>query len=131
MSIAEWYGLLRAMHITCAGLSIAGFLRRGSWMLAGSPLLHARATRVLPHIIDTLLLASAVGLLFIIRQAPFANHWLTAKVVLLLAYIGLGTVALKRGRTRRMRATAFVGAVLVFAWIVGVALNRHPLGWFA
>jgi len=131
MSIAEWYAVLRATHITCAALSIAGFLLRGTWMLRGSPLLRARATRILPHIVDTLLLASAIGLLFLINQAPFANHWLTAKVVLLLVYIGLGTVALKRGRTRRVRVVAFAGAVAVFAWIVGIALNRQPLAWFA
>ena len=131
MTIADWYALLRATHITCAGLSIGGFLLRGAWLLRGSPLLHARATRILPHIVDTLLLTSAIGLLFVINQAPFADHWLTAKVVLLLVYIGLGTVALKRGRSRRVRVAAFAGAVAVFAWIVGVAINRHPLGWLA
>ena len=131
MSIAEWYALLRATHVTSAALSIAGFVLRGVWMLAGSPLLRSRAARILPHVVDTVLLASAIGLLFVLDQAPFVHHWLTAKVVLLVLYIGLGTVALKRGRTRAIRTAALLGAVAVFAFIVGVALNHHPLGWFA
>ena len=66
-----------------------------------------------------------------IEQYPFSAGWVTAKVIGLLAYILLGTVALKRGRTRGVRIAAFAAAILVYAWIVSVALSKNPLGWLA
>ena len=110
----------------CAALSIAGFVLRGSWMLADSPMLARRWVRVAPHVVDTVLLASAIALAWMLRAAPFADGWLTAKVFGLIAYIVLGTVALKRGRTRAVRATAFALALLAFAYIVSVAVTKNP-----
>ena len=81
----------------------------------------------MPHLVDTLLLASAVALAVMSHQYPLANGWLTAKVAGLLIYIGLGTVALKRGRTRRVRVTAWLAAQAVFFYIVAVAITRQPL----
>lgn len=119
--------LLKTVHVTCAALSLSGFALRGAWMLRGSPLLHARLTRILPHIIDTTLLGSALWLAFRIEQYPFVHAWLTAKVLALLAYIVLGTVALKRGKTKTVRAVTFVLALAVFLYIVAVARTHNPL----
>ncbi len=77
--------------------------------------------------VDTLLLASAIWMAVASRQYPFVEGWLTAKVIALLAYIGLGTIALSRGRTKRARAIAWLLALAVFGYIVGVALARDPL----
>jgi len=121
------YFALKHIHIACAGLSLGLFMLRGAWMFSGSPLLEARFARVVPHVIDTILLASAIGLMLIIRQYPFVQGWLTAKVVGLLVYIVLGTIALKRGRTRLQRGMAFFAALAVFAWIVLTA--RHHAPW--
>ena len=123
------YFAIKNLHVTCVVLSATGFLLRGLWMVTGSPLLRHKLTRVLPHIIDSLLLLSAIALAVMIQQYPFSAGWVTAKVFGLLAYILLGTVALTRGRTLGMRVAAFVAALLVYAWIVSVALTKNLAGF--
>ena len=125
------YYLIKNLHVTCVVLSAAGFLLRGTWMLTGSALLLHRLTRVLPHLVDSTLLLSAIALAVMIEQYPFSAGWVTAKVIGLLAYILLGTVALKRGRTGGLRLAAFAGAILVYAWIVSVALSKNVAGYLA
>jgi len=127
----EFYLPLRHLHIGCAVLSIALFVLRGALMLAGSPWQRHLVLRYLPHAVDTVLLMSALVLTTVVRQYPFANGWLTAKVVLLTVYVGLGSIALRRGRTRRVRIVALAGALLVVAFLVSVARAHHPLGLFA
>lgn len=117
---------LKLIHVSAVYLSGAGFVLRGMWMLMGSPLLKARLTRILPHIVDTVLLGSAILLALRIYQYPFTHGWLTAKVLALLLYIVLGTVALKRGRTRRLRIVSFVLALATFLYILAVAVTRNP-----
>ena len=121
------YYALKHFHMTCAGLSGALFLLRGVWMLRASAMLQQKWVRIAPHVVDTLLLASAITLAVWSHQYPGQQPWLTAKVVALIAYIVLGTVALKRGRTRAVRVAAFAGALLVFAYIVMVAVTKTPL----
>jgi uncharacterized membrane protein SirB2 len=87
--------------------------------------------RYLPHVVDTVLLTSALMLTTVIHQYPFAASWLTVKVVLLVVYIVLGSIALKRGRTRRVRAWAFIAALATVAFLLTVARTHHPLGIFA
>lgn len=125
------YYLIKNLHVTCVVLSAAGFLLRGTWMLTGSALLLHRLTRILPHLVDSTLLLSAIVLAVMIQQYPFSAGWVTAKVIGLLAYILLGTVALKRGRTRGVRIAAFAAAILVYAWIVSVALSKNIAGYLA
>ena len=125
------YLALKHFHITCVVLSGAGFVLRGAWALAGSPLARARLTRVLPHVVDSCLLLSAIALAWMAGQYPFVHGWLTAKIVGLLAYIGLGMLALKPGRAMAVRAGAFVAALATFSWIVSVALSKNPAGWLA
>ena len=125
------YLAIKHLHVTCVVLSGFGFLLRAVWMLAGSPKLHARLTRIVPHIVDTVLLASAIALSVMAAQYPFVDGWITAKVLGLIAYIVLGTIALKRGRNLRTRLVALAGAVATFAWIVSVALSKSPAGFFS
>ena len=94
-------------------------IRNSLKSLRGSPLLAHRLTRTLPHVVDTLLLGSAIAMAVMSGQYPFAQPWLTAKLMGLLAYIGFGTVALKRGRTPAIRARFFVLALLAYAYIAG------------
>lgn len=124
------YLLIKHLHVTCVALSGLGFCLRGVWMLRESPLLQRRMARIAPHVIDSLLLASAVTLAVMSHQYPFAQGWLTAKLGGLLAYIGLGTMALKRGKTKAQRTVFFGLALLAFGYIVGVALSRNPLIFF-
>ncbi|MGB8545061.1 MAG: SirB2 family protein [Azonexus sp.] len=121
------YLALKHLHVTCVVLSGLGFALRGWWMLNDSSLLRARLTRVVPHVVDTLLLGSALLMAWQSSQYPFAQGWLTAKFFGLLAYILCGTMALKRARTKGRRVVFLVLALLAYAYIVGVALARNPL----
>jgi uncharacterized membrane protein SirB2 len=119
------YLLIKHLHITCAVVSGSFFVLRGVWMLRQSELLQRRWVRVVPHVVDTALLGSALTMVALSGQYPLVLPWLTAKVLALLVYIVLGTVALKRGRTRAARSAALVGAILAFGYIVAVALSRQ------
>lgn len=122
------YQTLKAIHVGCVVASIAGFVARYLLMLADSPVLAARALRVVPHVVDTLLLASALAMAWQLSLNPLRELWLGAKIVALLAYIVLGAVALRRGRSRRARSLAGAAAILVFAYIVSVALTKSVYG---
>ena len=119
------YLTIKHLHITFAILSGSFFLLRGLWMLLDSPMLQRRWVKVVPHAVDTLLLASALVLVFWSGQYPFVQAWLTAKVLALIAYIVLGTIALKRGKTKGVRTFALLAALATFAYIVAVALTRQ------
>lgn len=121
------YLLITQTHVTCAVLSYAGFLVRGIGMMREAAWLRRRWVKVLPHVVDTMLLLSALALAVTLQQYPFVHPWLTAKVVALALYIALGMVALGRGGTRPVRIAAWIAAQVVFGYIVLVALTRHPL----
>ena len=121
------YTALKTLHLATIAVTLALFVLRGAWMMADSPRLQARWVRIVPHLNDTLLLASGFGLAIMLGQYPLVNGWLTAKLVALIVYIVLGTVALKRGKTRRTRIAAWVAALLVFGYIVAVAVTHDPL----
>ncbi len=121
------YTTLKVLHLGSVGLSICGFTARGMLMLVESPLIWNRWVRTLPHIVDTLLLISGLWMAVLINQYPGSSDWLTAKLVALLAYIGLGFIALRLGRTKRVRLSAFCGALLCFAYLALVALYKKPL----
>ena len=87
------YPTLKLIHVSCVAISYTLFVLRGVWMLLQSPLLQQRWVRVAPHVVDTALLASAIAMAVTIRQYPLVAGWLTAKVVALFCYIGLGMMA--------------------------------------
>jgi uncharacterized membrane protein SirB2 len=121
------YGTLKAIHVGAVATTYALFVLRGVWMIRGSLRLQDRWVKIVPHAVDTVLLASAIALSVMARQYPFMSAWLTAKVLALVLYIGLGTIALKRGRSMRTRVTAWIAAQLSLLYIVSVALTRDPL----
>ena len=122
---------LKYLHVTCVVLSISGYLLRGVWMMRASPWLQKKWVRIAPHVIDTVLLGSAILLAIEIQQYPFVQGWLTAKVLALAAYIVVGAIGLKYGRTKKIRIAAWLGAVAIFAYIVLVALTRQVLPFVA
>ncbi|CUI03151.1 SirB2 family protein [Massilia antarctica] len=121
------YLAVKHLHMSCAALSIGLFALRGVWMLRGSPQLAQRWVKIAPHLVDTVLLASALTMVVWSGQYPFVQSWLGAKVVALVVYIVLGAVALKPGRPKQVRAIAFGAALLTVAYIVAVALTRRVL----
>lgn len=124
------YLIFKSVHMTFALLSISGFLLRGYWMLQDSPMLQRKPVKILPHIIDTIFLLSAIVLLFMLGFGLLQQGWLLHKISLLFVYIVLGTIALGNKYTKPKRITAFFAGVLVFFYIVGIAVYKSALGWF-
>lgn len=125
------YTTFKFVHLCAAIFSFSGFVLRGYWMLTDPPLLQRRWVRVLPHTIDTVFLLSGLGLFLTLRLELMQNEWLVTKLAALVVYIILGSIALRRGPSLRVRATAYVLGVLTFAYIVGVAITKSNLSWFA
>ena len=123
--------LLKPIHITCVALSYSLFFLRGIWMLRDSPLLQQRLVKVAPHMVDTVLLTSAILLAWQLGISPLEQPWLAAKIVALLLYIVIGSVAMKRGKTKRSRVAAWLTAQAVFFYIVSVAMTHNPAPWQA
>lgn len=115
------YMLFKTIHMACAVLTLLGFSIRGYWMLTESDLLQKKAVRILPHIIDTLLLLSAIMLVIITGLYPFVVGWVTLKLILLVVYIVLGTFALKRGKTKQSRTLFFIAALITVLAIFAIA----------
>ena len=125
------YTTLKLVHMTAATLTISGFILRGYWMLADSAILQHRLVRVLPHIVDTVFLLAGIGLIMSLHLPVLLPGWLQIKLAGLLLYIVLGTIALKRGKTKRIRAIAFALALITFAYVAGVALSKSAASWLA
>ena len=118
------YLTIRAIHVACAGISIGLFAARGTMQLAAIDWRRWRWLRIVPHVNDTLLLGAAITLALMSGQYPLVQPWLTAKVVALCFYVALGSVALRRGVSARVRGLAFAAALASVSYIIGVALTR-------
>jgi len=123
------YAVLKIIHLAAVAASFALFFLRGLWMMLDSPQLQRRWVRIVPHVNDTVLLAAGVWLAFALRLAPGESAWLVAKLVALIVYIGLGMLALRPGRSKPRRAAAWLAALVIFGYIVAVAVPRSPLPW--
>lgn len=127
-----WYAVLFHTHVTAVAVSGTLFFARGLAInLFGARWPMLAPVRYLTYAVDTVLLAAALALTTVIQQYPFADNWLTAKVVLLVVYIGLGTFALKRGKTKTVRLACYAAALAVFAFIVSIAHAHNPWGFLA
>ena len=118
---------LKAIHLLCAACSFTLFFLRGLWHLQDSALLRQRWLKVTPHVVDTLLLASALAMAVTLGQYPLVDGWLSAKFFALLLYIALGSLALRPGLRKRIRLMAWLAAQSVFIYIVLVAIKHNPL----
>ncbi len=127
--LTSHYQQILLLHVCCVTLSGALFAIRGVLRVGDLPVANHRALRILSYVIDTTLLTAAVLLTLILHQYPLVNAWLTTKLLLLLVYIALGTIALRRARTTAGRVAALTAALATFAFIVGVAITHQPAGW--
>ena len=110
-------------------VTISGFVLRGYWMMIQSDKLQLKITRIVPHVVDTLFLLSGIALVSVLQLNVFSQPWLLAKFAGLIGYIVLGMFAIKRAPNLQIRVIAFVGALSLFAYIVGVALTKSPASW--
>jgi uncharacterized membrane protein SirB2 len=124
--LARYYAELKALHVAAVVTSIGLFVFRAGLRSADSAWLRARFLRIAPHLVDSVLLASALLLTLILQQYPFVNGWLTAKLLALVAYVVLGSIAIRRGRSPTIRAVALVGALVTVGYILGTALHHDP-----
>ncbi len=125
------YATIKLIHQSAVTLSFAGFLARGVGMLRDASWIRHRIAKTLPHLVDTVLIVSAIVLAWLLRLTPTNAPWIAAKIGGLVLYIALGLVALRFGRTKTVRAGAWIAAMLTFAWIVSVAITKDPRGFFA
>ena len=125
------YLAIKYLHVIAAVLTILGFVLRGLWMMSDSAKLDRPIARVAPHVVDAILLLSGVAMLTLLSLNPLAQAWLVAKFAGIVAYILLGTVAIRRGRTDHERLVAFAAALAVFAYVVGAAVSKSPASWLA
>jgi uncharacterized membrane protein SirB2 len=126
--MASLYFPIKYLHMTAVSLSIILFVIRAYWSVTGSALLQLRLVRILPHVVDTVLLTCGVILAAMIGPN---QPWILTKILLPIAYIGVGTIAIKRGRTPRSRLIAALAGVAIFAYIIGVAVHHDSASWFA
>jgi uncharacterized membrane protein SirB2 len=127
----EFYPEIKWVHVAAVLTSGTLFALRGAGVLAGGRWPMWAPLRYLTYTIDTVLLTAALMLATLLHQYPFVNGWLTTKVLLLVVYVTLGSFALRRARSPRMRAACYLAALAVFLFIVSVARAHHPLGIFA
>jgi uncharacterized membrane protein SirB2 len=125
------YAAVKLVHQSAVLLSVAGFFVRGIASFVGARWVSGRTAKTLPHVVDTVLLVSALMLAWMLRLTPGNAPWLLAKVVGLVVYVGLGVVALRPARPLAARAAAWVAALVTVGWIVSVALSKNPWGFFA
>lgn len=121
--------LLKHIHVTCVAFSFMLFFLRGVWMLRNSSLTQLRLVKIAPHVVDTALLTSAIALAWQYGISPLAAPWLAAKIVALLLYIIIGSIALKHGKTKQIRLTAWLVAQAFFFYMVSVAITHNPMPW--
>jgi len=122
--------LIKNIHLLTIFISISGFILRGIWVIQDSSRLQQRWVKIVPHINDTILLISGITLAINIQQYPFVHGWLTAKIIALLAYIGLGMMTIRHGRSKQQRILTGLAAILVFMYMVGVARTRQAFFLF-
>lgn len=121
------YSLIKMIHVGSVITTFLLFFIRGVWLIKDSPKLRQRWIKILPHVVDTILLTSAITLFIKIQQNGFIDTWLTVKIMGILIYIGLGMVAMRFGKTRPIRIKAWIAAECVFVYIVLVALTKSPV----
>src|SRR5689334_4960865 len=123
------YATVKELHLAMVATSFALFALRAAWMMASSPRLSQRWVRVVPHVVDTVLLLSGAALAW--QLGSGVRGWLPAKLAALVLYIVLGSVALRRGRSKPVRVACAIAAVVTFGYIVAVAVTKSPLGYLA
>ena len=123
--------MIKYIHMTCALLSFTGFFLRGILGFFKSEVLQIKWVKIVPHIVDTILLISAIAMLYTMSLSIIENHWLIAKIVALVLYIALGVIALRTSVPIKVRVITWLSALLVFVYIVSVAVTKSVWGFFS
>lgn len=125
------YAEVKLAHMIFAAGSIGLFALRGAFSVLAARPLRQRIWKVLPHIVDSLLLAMGIWLAVLLRLNPFHVTWLGVKILCVIGYIMLGVLAFRLQRPRWLRLGVFTAAILMFVFIVSIAVLQDPRGIFA
>lgn len=126
MSALIAYSLIKHVHITLALASVGLFCIRFYMSLNHPANLGKKWARVLPHCIDTLLLSFGIYLMVTMKLWPSEQPWLLVKLCALMVYIVLGSVAIKYGKTVKVKKVAGMLALLIYGYMINVALSHRP-----
>jgi uncharacterized membrane protein SirB2 len=96
-------------------------------MLNGSGLLNKKIMKIAPHIINTLMLLSGIGIAVYLGLSPGDHPWLLAKLIGIVIFIALGIVAFKASKPA-VRAGLWILALVVFIDIAAIAISKSPWG---
>ena len=125
------YLTVKLIHQSAVALSLTGFFVRGAASLSGATWVQSRMAKTLPHLIDTVLLLSALTLAWMLSLTPANAPWLMAKVMGLVAYVALGVIAMRPTRSKRVRVAAWLAAMATAGWIVSVDITKSAWGVFS
>lgn len=117
---------LKHMHVTLVAISVVLFMLRFFWVTIGAGIARQKWVKIVPHIIDTALLLSIVGMLIHWQMWPWETPWLINKVIGLVGYILFGLVAMK-ATASWLRYVGFVGALSWIMFLMHIAFSKQAL----
>jgi uncharacterized membrane protein SirB2 len=120
------YAALKIIHVTSVVLSFALFAIRGGNVLSGKAAPAGKVMRILPHVLYTVLLISALGMVAINKQYPWVNAWTAVKLSGLVVFVIFGTLAFRGPRGRQ--ALFFLLGTVAFIFTASVGLTHDPMG---
>ena len=121
------YDFLKSIHVICAAVTIIGFAIRGAMKLKGSERLQKKWLKIVPHINDTILLATAIALAVMLGLSPLQHLWLAAKIIVLIIYIALGMLLMKRDFGFPTQLMLYLGALVSVIYIAAVAVSKSAV----
>lgn len=130
MNDVAWYATLKHLHLLTVAVSVSLFVTRWVGVLTGHGWPMHRVTRLTSMAIDTVLLSAGITLWALGGWHPWHTPWLGTKLLALLAYVLLGSWALKRAVTRQGKLVSGLAALGVVACMVGMAVRHHPASWW-
>ena len=137
MSVRPWpahsnpamnFLFLKYVHILCVAASFALFFIRGIWVMQSYPPAQERWVKVLPHVVDGLLILSALGMLYMVPSTSDYKGWMPIKLALIGVYAFLVVFVSRLAKSRLQRFAAWLAALLVFLFVTSIAVLHHPMG---
>ncbi len=112
------------IHILFALSSFISFIGRVALLELKPALLNEKFFKVAPHVIDSFLLASGIGLVLHGDWIETDNYtWIVSKFAVLVAYVSLGVLTMRLTGVKRW--IAFVSAVACYGYILTIAVNKQ------
>jgi len=115
--------MIKLIHIVFIFSSFISFTGRIALSVFKPSLLQNKLIKIAPHVIDTLLLLSGITLVVQGNWLAGEFGWIISKFILLLAYIGLGVMAMRCNGIKRW--IAFAAAVACFISIFIIAITKQ------